>query len=101
MAKQNGRAGKSTHEMAGKRRTSMLGMGIVGIIALIIVGVAIQNAKAWGIGGFAFLFLFMLLPLIPRITNRFMAGEEGQTQAGHSGGQGETGGAGRCGWLWT
>jgi hypothetical protein len=89
MAKQYGSAGKSTHEMAGKRRTVMLGIGIVGMVAIVVIGVVIQNAKALGIGGFAFLFLFMLLAQIPKITDRFMAQKQREAKRAYRGAKAE------------
>jgi hypothetical protein len=89
MAKQYGSAGKSTHQMAGKRRTVMLAIGVVGMVAIIILGVVIQNAKALGIGGFAFLFLFILLGQIPNITDRFMAQKQREVKRAYRGAKAE------------
>lgn len=89
MAKQYGRAGKSTHEMAGKRRVVMVGMGIVGLIIIIALGLLIQNAQALGIGGIGFLFLLMLLPQIPRITDRFMAQKQREVKRAYRGAKAE------------
>jgi Nuclease-related domain len=89
MAKQYSRAGKSTHEMASKRRTVIFGIGIVGIVAVIILGVVIQNAQALGIGGFVLLFLFMFLAQIPKITDRFMAQKQREAKRAYRGAKAE------------
>jgi hypothetical protein len=89
MAKQYGRAGKSTYEMANKRRTALLGIGIVGIVVIIVVGLVIQNASALGIGGIALLFLLVLLPEIPRITDRFMARKQREARRAYRGARAE------------
>src|SRR5262245_53570379 len=89
MAKQYGRAGKSSLEMAGKRRNVMLGIGIIGIAMIVLLGVVIQNANGLGIGGFAFLLMFGLLTLIPRITDHFMAQKQSEARRAYRGAKAE------------
>jgi hypothetical protein len=57
----NKRAGKSTREMANRRRQSALWVGIIGIVTLIIISLFIQNAKVFGIGGIGILVLLILM----------------------------------------
>ena len=64
MAGKTGRAGKSTREMAAKRRTSAIIIGLIGIAAIIVVGVLLQNAKVLGIGGAGILVLLILIGYI-------------------------------------
>jgi hypothetical protein len=61
MAGKTGRAGKSTREMAAKRRTSAIIVGLIGIAAIIVVSVLLQNAKILGIGGAGILVLLILI----------------------------------------
>jgi len=59
------RAGKSTREMANKRRQSALWTGLIGVAALVAVLLLLQNSKALGIGGTGILVLFVLLRIVP------------------------------------
>lgn len=61
----NRRAGKSTREMARKRRLSALWIGLIGIVIIIVVGALLQNSKALGIGGIGILVLLILLRILP------------------------------------
>lgn len=89
MGKQYGRAGKSTYEMANRRRTAMLAIGIGGIIVIVILGLVAQNAQALGIGGLGFLFLLLLLSEIPRITDRMMAQKQREVKRAYRGARAE------------
>jgi hypothetical protein len=57
----NKRAGKSTREMANRRRQSALWIGIIGIVVLIVISLFIQNAKVFGIGGVGILVLLIFM----------------------------------------
>lgn len=57
----NHQAGKSTREMAAKRRKTSIWIGVIGIVLIIIVGALLQNSKALGIGGIGLLVLLVLL----------------------------------------
>lgn len=67
MAYKSGQAGKSTRAMAKKRRQTAVWIGFFGIVAIIILGLFLQNAKAWGIGGAGLLLLLILIRVIPDI----------------------------------
>jgi hypothetical protein len=54
------RAGKSTREMAAKHRTTAIIIVLIGIVAIIVIGVISQNAKALGIGGMGVIVLLIL-----------------------------------------
>jgi hypothetical protein len=70
MAYKSGQAGRSTREMARKRRQSAVWIGVFGIVAILILGLFLQNAKAWGFGGTGVLVLLILLRVIPDLTDR-------------------------------
>ena len=70
MSYRSGQAGRSTREMARKRRQSAVWIGVFGIAAIIILGLFLMNAKAFGIGGTAVLVLLILLRVIPDLTDR-------------------------------
>jgi hypothetical protein len=55
MAFMNRLAGKSTREMADRRWRNTLFVGLIVLVILIVLALFILNAKAWGIGGSAFL----------------------------------------------
>jgi hypothetical protein len=59
------RAGKSTREMAEKRRQSAFIIGIVGIGIIIAIGFLLQNSQAFGIGGAGILLLLVGLRILP------------------------------------
>lgn len=59
-----GRAGKSTREMAAKRRRSALIILLIGIVAIIVIWVVSQNAKVLGIGGIGLLIMLILVQYI-------------------------------------
>jgi hypothetical protein len=61
----NKRAGKSTREMARKRRLSGIWIGLIGIGILIVIGVLFQYSNALGIGGGGLLVLLILLYVLP------------------------------------
>jgi hypothetical protein len=63
----NHQAGKSTREMAEKRRKTGILIGVIGIILIIIVGLLLQNSKALGMGGMGLLVLLVLLRVLPDI----------------------------------
>jgi hypothetical protein len=85
MAKQSGRAGQSTYEMARKRRSSMLTIGLIGIGALIVLGILVQNASALGIGGIGILVLFVLMSKIPDIADTLMARKQKESKRAYRG----------------
>jgi hypothetical protein len=60
-----GHAGKSTREMAKKRRQSALWIGLIGIVLLVIIYLIIQNSTALGIGGIVILVLLILFRILP------------------------------------
>lgn len=60
MANRNRRAGKSTRQMAASRRKSALMIGLLGLGAITLVGLFLQNSQALGLGG-AGIFLLLLL----------------------------------------
>jgi hypothetical protein len=64
MAGKYGRAGKSTRKMAAKRLTSALVIPLIGITAIIAIGVFLQNPQAYGIGGMGMLILLVLIVVI-------------------------------------
>ena len=65
MAYKSGQAGKSTREMAKKRRQTALWIGLFGIAIIIILWLFLQNSKALGIGGTGILVLLFLIRFIP------------------------------------
>jgi hypothetical protein len=67
MSKDNKWAGKSTREMARRRRRSAIWIGLFGILVILIIGFFLQNFKAIGIGGTGLLVLLFLLHILPDI----------------------------------
>lgn len=67
------RAGKSTREMANKRRKSALWIAIVGIGILIVVALVVNNAKALGIGGIGILVLLIFSRVFGDILDKQVA----------------------------
>ena len=65
MSDKSGRAGKSTREMANKRRRSALWTGLIGIVIIVILYFFLQNSKVLGIGGIGILLLLVLIQIIP------------------------------------
>ena len=63
----NRQAGKSTREMAEKRRKKGILIGIIGIVLVIIVGALLQNSTKLGIGGIGFLVLLVVFGVLPDI----------------------------------
>jgi hypothetical protein len=65
-------AGKSTREMAGKRRQSAILIAIVGIIIAIIVGSYVMAKHRTWVGGGTIVFLLVVLgyPLLNRLLSR-------------------------------
>jgi hypothetical protein len=59
------RAGKSTREMARKRRRSAAWTAIIGIMVVAGLWLLLKNGKAAGIGGIGVLVLLILLQVLP------------------------------------
>jgi hypothetical protein len=57
-------AGTSTRQLARKRKTRAIAYAIVGLVAVALIGLAIQNGSALGSGGV--LVLYLLLLTLPR-----------------------------------
>lgn len=68
----NHQAGRSTREMAEKRRKTGIWIGVIGIVLIIIVGLLLQSSKALGIGGAGLLVLLVLLRILPDFFDRKM-----------------------------
>jgi hypothetical protein len=69
MAYKAGQAGKSTREMASKRRKTAIIMAVIAMVMVILIGLLLQNSKALGIGGIGVLILLMLLRIIPDLAD--------------------------------
>jgi hypothetical protein len=67
MQYQSNKAGKSTREMAERRRKTALWIGLSGIVVLGILWFVLNNASAWKIGGLGIFFLFILMIFIRNI----------------------------------
>lgn len=65
MSNRNREAGKSTYEMARKRRKAMIIIAVVGVIIFVILLLTLNNTKALGIGGIGFLVLLFLVQAFP------------------------------------
>ncbi len=65
MSNRNREAGKSTYEMARKRRKAMIIIAVVGVIIFVILLLTLNNTKALGIGGIGFLGLLFLVQAFP------------------------------------
>jgi hypothetical protein len=72
MAYKSGQAGKSTREMAKKRRQSAGWMGVLGIAFVIVLWVFLHNSKALGIGGMGILVILVLMRVFPDILDTQM-----------------------------
>jgi hypothetical protein len=66
----SGQAGRSTREMARKRHQSAVWNGVFGIMAILILGLFLQNAKTLGISGIGIFILLALIRIIPGLTDR-------------------------------
>jgi Nuclease-related domain len=64
------RAGKSTRQMARRRRESAACFALMGIVGFVVVILFLKNAKAAGIGGIGVLVLLFLLQALPGIINK-------------------------------
>jgi hypothetical protein len=59
---QNGhKAGKSTREMADRRRRNGILVGIIVLLTFVVLGLFLMNADAWGIGGAAVLGILLAM----------------------------------------
>jgi len=58
------KAGESARDMASRRRKSALWIALIGIAAVIVVGLFLQNANALGISGTGVLILLILFKVI-------------------------------------
>jgi len=85
----NHQAGKSTREMAEKRRKTGIWIGVFGIVLIIIVGLLLQNTKALGIGGVGFLVLLVLLRFLPDFFDRKTAKKHKEMKRAIRGAKGE------------
>lgn len=63
MDKYNGTAGKSTREMAAKRRKTAIWIAIGGLLLLTFLWVFVEFSTAWGVGGIGFIVLVFGFPL--------------------------------------
>ena len=64
------RAGKSTREMASRRRRSALWIAGIGLAIMVVAMLFIQNAKALGIGGIGILILLVLMRIFSDLIER-------------------------------
>jgi hypothetical protein len=85
----NHQAGKSTREMAAKRRKTGIWIGVIGIILIIIVGLLLQNSKALGMGGMGLLVLLVLLHVLPDFFDRKMDKKSKEQKRAIRGAKGE------------
>jgi hypothetical protein len=69
MAYQRGKAGRSTREMARKRRQNAVWTAIFGIAIIIVLYLFLQNSKALGIGGIGILVILVLMRIAPDIVD--------------------------------
>ena len=69
MPYQSNPAGKSTREMAKKRRGTALIIGLIGLVIILILGLLLQNTRVFGIGSGGILVLLVLLRIIPDIAD--------------------------------
>jgi len=65
MSDKSRRAGKSTREMANKRRRSALWTVLIGLVGIVILYLFLQNSKVLGIGGIGILVLLFLIRIVP------------------------------------
>jgi hypothetical protein len=70
MSNRTGTAGKSTRQMAQRRRKTAIWMAIFVIVAALALTLVILNQKALGLGGGAVLALLIALRLLPDLMNR-------------------------------
>jgi Nuclease-related domain len=73
MAYKSGQAGKSTREMAKKRRQSAIWIFVFGIAFVIVLWVFLHNSKALGIGGIGILVILVLMRVVPDIIDTQMS----------------------------
>lgn len=85
----NHQAGKSTREMAEKRRKTGIWIGVFGIVLIIIVGVLLQYSKALAIGGVGLLVLLVLLRILPDLFDRKTAKKHKEMKRAIRGAKGE------------
>jgi len=67
MVHKAGQAGRSTREMAGKRRFSAIMIAVIAMVLVIVIYFVMQNHNALGIGGISLLVLLVLTRVIPDI----------------------------------
>jgi hypothetical protein len=85
----NRQAGKSTREMAEKRRKTGIWIGVIGIVLVIIVGLLLQNSKTLVIGGMGLLVLLVLLRVLPDIFKKKVNKKSKEQQRAMRGANGE------------
>lgn len=89
MPEKFGKAGKSTYEMAEKRRKQILLMFIFGLGAIVIIYLLLNNSKALGLGGGIILALFFLLQALPDILDRKAKKKQKEVRRAIRGAKGE------------
>jgi len=67
MGHQSGIAGKSTREMAAKRRKIALWIGLGGLGLLLLMGIFVQYSSSWGLELVGFFILLFGFPIIQAI----------------------------------
>jgi quinol-cytochrome oxidoreductase complex cytochrome b subunit len=85
----NGQEGKSTHEMARKRRATAVWFGVIGITFVVVLGILLLNSNALEIGGIGILLVLVLLRVAAGFINK-QAGGKVKEELGIPGEQEET-----------
>jgi hypothetical protein len=89
MSYKSGQAGKSTREMAKKRRQTALWIGVIGVAFLIVLWILLQNSKPLEIGGIGLLILLVLLRVVPGIIDKQVGKKLKEEKRAIRGAQGE------------
>jgi hypothetical protein len=89
MSYKSGQAGRSTRDMAKKRRQSALWIVVIGIAFVIILWILLQNSKALEIGGIGILVLLVLMRVVPDIIDKQVGKKLKEEKRAIRGAQGE------------
>ena len=89
MSYKSGQAGKSTREMAKKRRQTAVWIGVIGVAFLIVLLILLQNSKAFDIGGIGILGLLVLIRIVPDIIDKQVGRKLKEEKRAIRGAQGE------------
>lgn len=73
MSNRSGTAGKSTRQMAKRRRNVAIWMAVITLGIVIVLGLVVMNQRALGLGGGAVLVLLIIMRILPDLIDQPLA----------------------------